>query len=153
MGGLALIEQAREAGLKLSAMHGQLVMKGPKRLSSLVSLIAQNKDAVLAALTVAPNDSPTHSHLSSSVGVTETPLNLEETEGFADSVVANRRNSSVPLPWPTQPPDEILAAPVVLCPRCSSRPAGSAIGAGRLAKEGGRESRSNYRARRAPGRP
>jgi len=123
MDGLALIEQAREMGLKLSVMNGQLVMKGPKRLSSLVSLIAKNKDVVLTALTVSPTDLPNHSQLSPSVGVTETPPIQEKPEGFADSVLTKRRKATVPiLPWPAEPPAEILATPIVLCPQCSSRP-------------------------------
>ena len=121
MDGLALIEQAREVGLKLSVMNGQLVMKGPKRLSSLVSLIAKNKAAVVKALTVSPTDPAQHSELSPSVGVTETPPIQEKPEGFADSVLTKRRKSTTPqIPRPTQPPTEILADPIIRCRRCTS---------------------------------
>jgi len=122
MDGLALIEQAQEAGLKLSAVGGQLVMKGPKRLSPLVALISQNKDSVLAALTTSsPAPPQIDSQLSTSVGVTETPSSRQESGGFADSILANRRKATVsPLSWPTQPPVEILADPIIFCPRCTT---------------------------------
>lgn len=123
MDAIALIEQARDAGLKLSAIDGRLVLKGPRRLSSLVSLIAENKDAVLAALsaTAAALPPPCSQH-STTVGVTETPVNREESKGFADSVLANRKEGKVrqALVSPT-PSSEVLADPVVLCPLCNSR--------------------------------
>ena len=123
MDGLALIEQAQEAGLRLSAISGQLVMKGPRRLAPLVSLIAQNKNAVLAALTVTPATQPLPPipQHSTSVGVTETPSTSEDSGGFADSVMANRRKSNGRQPsWPVQPPAEILADATIRCPRCTS---------------------------------
>ena len=55
MDALALIKQARAAGLELSVVEGALRVKGPGRMASLVTLISENKDCVIAALSaVAP---------------------------------------------------------------------------------------------------
>lgn len=118
MDAIALVEQARDAGLKLSAIDGRLVLKGPRRLSSLVVLIAQNKAFVLAALT-APQE--IQSQLSTGVGITETPVTPEKEQGFADSATTSRQagRRRQPVVSPTPPP-EIIADPVILCPRCKS---------------------------------
>jgi len=50
MDGLALVEQAQTAGLKLSVINGKLVMKGPRRLEPLAKLLTDNKEVVIAVL-------------------------------------------------------------------------------------------------------
>ncbi len=118
MDGLALITQARSAGLSLSVIAGKLVIKGPPRLDSLAKLVMANKAAVVAAL----SPSSPGPAVAAGVGVTETQPSPLNHRGFADSVVAKRQDGKDrrPLVSPTIPP-EILADPIVLCPRCASR--------------------------------
>ena len=124
MDGLALIEQAHAVGLKLSVVAGKLVMKGPRRLEPLVKLITDNKDSILAVLAGAGKELPdAQPNDISTVGVTETPPNTAKEPGFADSVLAKRKPGQARrLTREPQVPAEIIADPVVLCPRCHRIP-------------------------------
>jgi hypothetical protein len=136
----ALIEQARDAGLKLSVAQGKLIVKGPRRLSPLVKMISECKDAVIAAISL-PDFKPAVVACQNTytVGVTETPITTEKQIGFADkdgtadgrgdqsATIGSRIHRSLIgcgfTHCPTTiPPDSIRAAPVVLCPRCTNRP-------------------------------
>ena len=120
---LTLLNEAKSAGLRLSVNSGKLVIKGPRRLDSLANHILAHKDAVIAAMAF-PQLGATTSKLSNSVsvGVTETLTNHANSVGFADSTCSKRqaRLPKPPLVSPT-PPQEILADPIVLCPKCHSR--------------------------------
>jgi hypothetical protein len=54
MGGLAILERARKAGLDVTAEGGQLVVTGPKRLAAVARDVLANKDAILAILAPPP---------------------------------------------------------------------------------------------------
>jgi hypothetical protein len=120
MDGVALIEEAQKVGLNLAVVAGKLVVKGPRRLESLAKLIIVHKDAVITALQrsdLSPSrQGMGHSH---GVGVTETSVKPENSAGFADSG-RSRRRSKVPVKS-LPPPLEIVADPIVLCPRCSTK--------------------------------
>src|SRR6478609_8681184 len=82
MDGVALIEQARDAGLALWLEGGSLKMKGQKRLSSLARLISQNKEEVVGALQTLTNPAPNtlqcdEKKTCDSAETSETPANAE----------------------------------------------------------------------------
>jgi hypothetical protein len=49
MDGLALLEQAKEGGLKVAVEDGQLRIKGPRKYAPLSRLLIENKAEVIAA--------------------------------------------------------------------------------------------------------
>src|SRR5436305_1221930 len=125
MDGIALVEQAREAGLELSFDGGRLCMKGPKRLSGLAQLITENKADVLAALSKPIASSFDNS---SSGNGNES----QKTQGHSEVSLPRRaeirsHRSLVGRSFPRSarspiPPESIRAAPVVVCPCCTSGP-------------------------------
>jgi hypothetical protein len=50
MDGLTLLRRARDAGLRVEADDGKLLIRGPKRAEPVVKLLARHKTEVLAAL-------------------------------------------------------------------------------------------------------
>jgi hypothetical protein len=52
MDGVALLDRARHAGLRVEASGGMLKITGPRRAKPIVKLLAQHKAKVLAALTI-----------------------------------------------------------------------------------------------------
>jgi hypothetical protein len=50
MDGLTLLRRAYEAGLRVEAAGGKLLIRGPKRAESVVQLLAEHKAEVLEAL-------------------------------------------------------------------------------------------------------
>ena len=114
MDGLALIEQAQAAGLKLALVNGLLVMKGSRKLAGLVSLITNNKEAVVLALSPPAAAPKSISEQSVGVPVTETPEIIEQRIGFADSTSQK--------PTPPTVPVSIIADPIIPCRRgCDGR--------------------------------
>jgi hypothetical protein len=124
MDGLALIEQATEAGLKLTVVDGRLTIKGPRRLEGLANVIISNKDSVIGHLIdTSPTSIDLGPALCSTVGVTETPTSPAIEPGFADKVSARRRIGKAGQPaLSSQPTSETLADPTIICPRCMVRP-------------------------------
>lgn len=130
MDGLALVEQARDAGLRLWLMGGTLKMKGPKRLGSLVELISQNKAAVVDAL-LATTESPPDADekkTCDSAKTSEIPENVEvSSHGKPPEPPVAKPHRSVhrligndfPSRITQQPPAAILATPAEICPRCN----------------------------------
>jgi hypothetical protein len=138
MDALALVGQARMAGLQLSVAGDKLVVTGSRKASGLVSLIAQHKQAVMQAL----QELVPVSNCSSSipVGVTETPQISEYAVGFADGSCVNASARGVPKELPKAhtthgligrgfpprhtdpPPKSILIDPAILCSSCSKLP-------------------------------
>jgi hypothetical protein len=48
---LTLLRHARDAGLRIEAADGKLMVRGPKRAEAVVRLLAKHKTELLAALT------------------------------------------------------------------------------------------------------
>jgi hypothetical protein len=55
MGGIALLAEARRAGLEVYANGEQLVVRGPRTLKPLAKQVLASKSAVLAALAADPD--------------------------------------------------------------------------------------------------
>jgi hypothetical protein len=126
---LALIEHATEAGLDLSLVDGELRVRGPRRLASLVKLIGDNKQAVVATLSGVDSIQAELSRAHPpTVGVTETPANAENRIGFADTGVSRsvQHTGLIGRGFPPHaspvPPEAIRATKPELCPRCAQRP-------------------------------
>jgi dsDNA-binding SOS-regulon protein len=133
MDGVALIEQAREAGLELWLVDGTLKMKGQKRLASLARLISQNKEEVVGALQTQTNPSPNALHCDEkntcdSAETLGTPANVEVSShessvephvGKPERLARRRIGTAFPPRITPPPPVAIHATPIEICPRCN----------------------------------
>ena len=137
MDGVALLNQACEAGLKVVVENGCLKIRGPRSSAAVSQLLIGNKAAVIAALEMAsPADLRRDFHQVSSGTGTKTPEIQTSNQvsepanppshsfGGDDSTVdriAKRHrligNDYVPR-LTGQPPAAILATPAEICPEC-----------------------------------
>ena len=101
MAGLALVQEARDAGLTVLVDRGELIIRGPRRLADLARRLIDHKAAVLVALRQR-RAKPAAKH-KTNCGTTITRRLIDN--GYPPIV-------------PTIPPVAILATPAVLCPCC-----------------------------------
>jgi len=140
MDGLVLLNQAREAGLKVVVENGCLRIRGPRKFAALSQQLISNKAAVIAALELNGTAHLTHDLQQLNTGPgTETreiraseqvsgPANpLSHSFGGGDSSVVRvaKRHRLIGNDYPPrlseQPPAAILAMPAEICPRCNRR--------------------------------
>lgn len=102
MARLALLDEARAAGLEVVADGDELVVRGPRRLADLVKLVLASKAELLAILREA-----------------EAPA-AEPAEPSPTSAVRVRRliGNGFPSIPTTIPPDSIVAKPRAVCKVC-----------------------------------
>jgi hypothetical protein len=141
MDGVALLNRAREAGLKVVAENGNLRIRGPSKSAAVSDLLIANKAAVISALETASSANLGHDLRPFDSGTgTETPeIQASErvlgpakppshTYGGGQSMVdrAAKRHRLIGNGFPPrispQPPAAILATPAEICPLCGRRP-------------------------------
>jgi hypothetical protein len=138
MDGVALLSQAREAGLKVAVENGSLKIRGPRKSAAVSHLLIANKTAVISALQTAysanlghdlgPFDTGTGTETpeiqaSERVSGPANPLSHSFGGGQATPDRTGKRHRLTDNGFPAriseQPPAAIIATPVEICPRCN----------------------------------
>jgi hypothetical protein len=127
MDGLALLQQARAVGLSVVVELGSLKIKSPRKYASLSHQLIDNKTEVIAALAIAGasvSGPGTETQGKPALAQVLVPAKCPTNDpGPAPAPRAHRLIENGFPPCPTAiPPASILATPLPICPRCSSRP-------------------------------